>query len=480
MSISTTSSPVQAATTTPPDDANLPKGHCRYILTMPELRGQRCGCTGFTHLKDIPGITCQCGHAPCYHLQNTDPPVRAEKLAEKSEIEDLKRRIENLERELDEQQQSSLAQVRARVSELEETVDKNRSDIEADLHANFSRVWVPVQQFERKFMDMFRGFADRLAKVEAEVVRLSQQQNIIEEENIDFADRLDRLECVEDDDDENPPLTSSGRPRRISASNVTPRIAQEPQVRRSPPNRLQSEGSVPLRLMPVPRSTPTHPTWTVHISLLPDPTLPFPFEKDTNAYKRCLSRGLHQMVVISGPDSHSFVSAVNNAFRSLLKDRPWMPLQARLCDAAPLQGLPMLRTLELALLESEYDLNFLREHCAVCDADGKIDSLYIAMRSHTLSWQFLKKSPVYKEGLEESWKYDGQLDNPKLDDESAGAIVMTHIPPASGMKRCASQMSRSSSFGSASTTSDVEASRQKIQRTGLPHLVDVKRRVETV
>jgi hypothetical protein len=31
--------------------------------------------------------------------------------------------------------------------------------------------------------------------------------------------------------------------------------------------------------------------WTVHVSLLPTSSQPFPFEKDTAAYQRCLSRG---------------------------------------------------------------------------------------------------------------------------------------------------------------------------------------------
>merc|ERR1712169_99608 len=39
-------------------------------------------------------------------------------------------------------------------------------------------------------------------------------------------------------------------------------------------------------------------SWTVHVSLLPTSAQPFPFEKDTAAYKRCLSRGLHQVLVI--------------------------------------------------------------------------------------------------------------------------------------------------------------------------------------
>ncbi len=92
---------------------------------------------------------------------------------------------------------------------------------------------------------------------------------------------------------------------------------------------------------------------------------PFPFERDTNAYKRCLSRGLHQMVAISGPSADAFVSTVTATFGSLLQGRPWMPLQAESCTAEQLAGLPMLRQLDPSLLHGRYDVDFLREHCAV-------------------------------------------------------------------------------------------------------------------
>jgi hypothetical protein len=129
----------------------------------------------------------------------------------------------------------------------------------------------------------------------------------------------------------------------------------------------------------------------------------------------------------------------------------------------------MLRQLEPALVESTWDFDFLRRHCAVCDPRGKIDSLYIAMRHHTLSWHSLRRAPVYMEGLEESWAPDPLLDldntfgdGDEMDDgyrPAAGDIVS--IPT---LKRAASSISRSNSFGSAAATADGEASRVKRTR----------------
>jgi hypothetical protein len=229
--------------------------------------------------------------------------------------------------------------------------------------------------------------------------------------------------------------------------------------------------------------------WTVHISLLPTASQPFPFEKDTTAYKRCLSRGLHRMVPVRGVDSHAFAQAVEKAFSHLLKGRAWVPLQACLCEAESLLGLPMLRPLDDKLNDPKtYDQDFLRQHCAVCGPNGKIDSLYIAMKSDRLSWHFLRSSPCIEEDLEESWLYDPLLDpNDPIEDDgmdederpSAGDIV----PPLKlSLKRTALDMSHGPDLNAASPSSgDSVGNRQKIARTScVPVPVEMRRRLETV
>jgi hypothetical protein len=232
--------------------------------------------------------------------------------------------------------------------------------------------------------------------------------------------------------------------------------------------------------------------WTVHISLLPESDVAFPFERDTVAYQRCLSRGLHQMVVINGHDAEAFNSAVSKAFERLLEGRPWMPLQARLCNAESLQGLPMLRRLDDSMIHGRYDKEFLRRHCGVCDSKGTIDSLYIAMRFHKLSWPRLRNAPVYMPGLEACWAADPYLDRGGGDFDSNDSAIDDNAPSAgdimtptiTNLKRTASEISRSSSFGSAAgpgtaaitATSEGEGSRPKVARV----IPESRRRVETV
>ena len=254
---------------------------------------------------------------------------------------------------------------------------------------------------------------------------------------------------------------------------------------------------------------PSNELWTVHVSLLPTSTQPFPFERDTNAYKRCLSRGLHQMVAVNGTSADAFENAIQRAFGRTLRGRRWAPLQALPCTAERLAGLPMLRPLDSSLIDERCSLEFLRNHCAVCDTNGKIDSLYIAMREKTLSWHSIRRLPVFLEGLEPCWNYDVLLDqnDPRVDDDNENDVnssedeVMGGMsrPPAGdivatlpSLKRAASQISRSSSFGSATAATPTaasvpataaaegEGSRPKVQRIyPLPNIPEVRRSVKT-
>lgn len=151
-------------------------------------------------------------------------------------------------------------------------------------------------------------------------------------------------------------------------------------------------------------SDPGH--WIVHISLLPQ-TSPFPFERGSNFYNRCLSRGLYQLVAIDGSSEEAVESGVMQAFGRLLKGRPWMPLQAHIPDNEDNQGVPELRQPDPDLLGSKWDVEFLRAHCVVPDMDGETDSLYIALQYSSLSWRDLSREPIYLSGLEESWRIRG-------------------------------------------------------------------------
>ncbi|KAI1266739.1 hypothetical protein F5Y18DRAFT_416501 [Xylariaceae sp. FL1019] len=473
------------------DEGGLPHGQCRYILLNPEIKGHRCACVGFILNRSLPGVSCQCGHLSCYHVKTTESPP------ERGEVEDLRRRIQLLEGQLDRENPSGtgsiLNQVVQRVSDLEEQFEMNKGEVNEEMqkcYSNVSRVWHSVTQLERNqssWENRSGQYDERLDDHDDRIHRLDDRLIEIDEAAMAAEERVEVLEGKS--------MSSTSHRGRVPASgseseSISPYNRNALRTQRA----LGTKSAAPPR--PVPVSFPwsvqgrtssgvvTHQTrgsWTVHVSLLPTAAQPFPFEKDTNAYKRCLSRGLHQVIVVEGTDGESFTSAVTKAFGRLLQGREWVPLQARLCDAVTLEGLPMLRPLDASLIRGSYDLEFLRDHCAVCHPNGKIESLYIAMLQETFSWHFLRRSPMHMEGLEASWGYDALLDpDENLDDTSgeedrlaAGDIM----PLPSSLKRTASEMSRAASF---STSEGSEPPRPKLARTAcLP--VEVRRRgVETV
>lgn len=388
------------------DESKLPSGQCRFILLNPEVKGQRCACVSFTHNHALPGVTCECGHNSCYHIKSAEPPP------DRNEVDLLRRRVQQLEEQLDREHKSGLGvnfgKLVRRISELEERVDRDREEIGQEVKGCYNNVnctWLSIDELSKRqtsHENRFIGYDERLDRQDDALQGISDRLGEFNEASIALEERVEELE-----DSDASMLTSDRYSRESSSDSIRPKGCDELTTRR-PRKPIHSQALIGA---PVVRADRPTKEWTVHVSLLPAASKPFPFEKDTTAYKRCLSRGLHRMVAVCGTDSESFVAAVSKAFESVLRGREWMPLEAQVCDAAPLQGLPMLRPLDKALVgRHNYDLDFLRRHCAVCTPSGNPESLYIAPVSGSLSWQTLRASPCYIEGLEACWAADPALD----------------------------------------------------------------------
>lgn len=458
-------------------------------MVAPELKGYRCACANFSHNKDRPGAFCDCGHQACFHKKEAHVP----------DLDGLKMRIQALENQLAstnqaarEEEEHAYERMLARVSGMEEDLERSKDEFHQEIKRAYSHstpMWGAYQELKGKFESLEKQLLQANAhslEVDTTLRRLDDRQLELQDADAYLEERIDNI--MENMETEHQPVSSgrAPRPRRRSTSD-----ARRPNVPLSPlgsplgcspspcpsgQGRRQGFDGASANAFAGPPFAPTSMPfragsssassgiWTVHISLLPHSTIPMPFERNTNAYQRCLSRGLHQVVAVRGPTAEAFSHAVSKAFGPLLKDRPWMPLRARLCDAATLQGLPMLRKLEPHLIDSSYDKAFLRDNCAVCDGNGMMDSLYITMREpHVLSWHALRYAPVVVENLEESWEYDPLLDKEPYDEN---AIVDDDDQPAAGdilpalpsLKRTASDMSRSNSFGPSTA---VDGSRTK-------------------
>ena len=456
------------------DDSHLPKGDCRYILLHPEVSGLRCACVGFALNQTIPGSTCDCGHQACYHTPNKESVS-----VERYELEALKDKISSLEDELNRERYGGRGGLMDRIGRLEEMVDRTKVENEREfrsVHGRMGGVWENIVLLNKRTPN----YDDHIEALVDDIQQMRNRLIEVDDASMRVEDRVESLEQAR-----SPGLGPISRRRKAS---TPPSVALDCPSSPSKSDRAYSttsiETRVPLHFLGIDETTKVQrfrervasvgsgsQSWTVHISLLPSAAQPFPFEKDTAAYKRCLSRGLHQVIVIPDTDSYSFTNAVDVAFAANLRGRAWEPLDAQICNAPKLSGLPMLRKLEKYLIGSDYNAEFLRTHCAVCDEGGKILDLYIAMSEDTISWMELKQVSAYKDGLEESWIYDALLDGPEgmsgpLYDgtlleklPAAGDILPTFFSPT--LKRNASEISRTSSFGA---TPDGEAARAKLRR----------------
>jgi hypothetical protein len=411
---------------------------------------------------------------------------------ERRELQELKDRICLLEEELNNRRYEGGGELVMRLGNLEEQVDRTRAENDVELrgmHRRFKGVWENILGANKRIT----ACDDAIEAVIDDVHQMRTRLIDVDDATMRIEDRVDVLEHVR-------PNTPISRRRKAS---TPPSVAVDglnsPARSDMACSTTSIETRVPVRFLSSEDSSNVQrfrervasvgsgsQSWTVHISLLPSPDQPFPFEKDTAAYKRCLSRGLHQVIVIPDTDSDSFTTAVNVAFADILRGRTWEPLNAQICNAPTLRGLPMLRRMEKWLVGSDYDVDFLSKNCAVCDESGKILDLYIAMSEDTISWADLKELAPCKEGLEESWMYDTLLDGP--DSEGAKAFDGTlDRRPAAGdilpswspsLKRNAADISRTPSFGS---TPDGEASRTKFRRQCTGAAVEiVGRRAEAV
>lgn len=431
------------------DDIHLPQGECRFILLHPQVKGLRCACVGFSLNRSTPGSSCHCGHQACYHVL-----ARNESTTGDEELKDLKLRIANLEESLEQERHIGRNNLSIRLSQLEELVDKYKVEMEDEaktMYRGLEGLWNNVgflRGCARIQEDRIEFLLDATGGVKDDIATLQSRQ-------IDLDDASMRLEDQVD---------------AITASDCRSQPVVVEEIMLAQPLLVPGSADVctsPSSILGAPQA------WTVHISLLPTASQPFPFEKDTIAYKRCLSRGLHRIVVIPDRGSQYFTRTVSQEFEGLLQGRLWMPLVAKICDFETLQGQPMLRQLPANRIDSSlYNYEFLRSICATVDLKGNILDLYIAMCHDIFSWDDLKASKEYHGGLEACWTHDPVLDCLRSDDdiqsrvcldevdkESAGDIIRSWSPPTVRLKRGIAVISRRSSIGS----TDAEMKKPKLQ-----------------
>ncbi|KAJ3580403.1 hypothetical protein NPX13_g159 [Xylaria arbuscula] len=177
------------------DEEVLPSGQCRYILLNPEIKGHRCACVGFTLNRTHPGVLCLCGHSSCYHVKSTETPP------DKSEVEELRRRVQMLEGQLDRDNQmgigNALGQVVQRLGNLEEQFEASKGELSQDVkdcYGNVNRMWISFDQLDKRQATSEHRYDERLDGHDDALQRLNDRVMEIDEASMALEERIEALE----------------------------------------------------------------------------------------------------------------------------------------------------------------------------------------------------------------------------------------------------------------------------------------------
>ncbi|QPC71336.1 hypothetical protein HYE68_002088 [Fusarium pseudograminearum] len=183
----------QSASAPPGDVSQLPKGQCRYILTLPELKGHRCGCMGFHHNTSLPGATCYCGHFACFHS-----PHSIQRAGDDLSV--LKKRVKDLEAMLQQKGSYQPESLVCRISDLEETVESNEEESAMQMKAlyqNSSAAWEIIEALQErtKTLETYCGlYREQMAATRSELRELYNRQLELMDGEESLEERLHRLE----------------------------------------------------------------------------------------------------------------------------------------------------------------------------------------------------------------------------------------------------------------------------------------------
>jgi len=187
--------------------------------------------------------------------------------------------------------------------------------------------------------------------------------------------------------------------RRRGSMSLTPLI--EAEASQQPwPSVEKASGEAPIR------SEPEHvQEWDVRVILVPSKTLQFAYAVDSVAYRRCQTRGFHQDVRLPDRTSQTFVRCVEASFTTIIRLRPWMPMQ---CLRSSDMSLCPLRDAQINPALWDYEL--LEQYCLAHDKGQGGDVLYIALQHEDLSWAEIRSLPCSFGSDERCWEVDDALD----------------------------------------------------------------------
>ena len=360
-----------------PETNHLPRGECRYILPADaDGARQRCSCASFNINDTVPGTQCGCGHQAWHHVQS--PSGDFVPVEEHLQLVDRFKKLEEsqkaLQRELEKERKAR---------------EKLASDMSVMIRGSYGNMAFLRYYLDEKlefsritFEDKIEGALDRSSDALSEVDKIKVRVTDLDEACMRLEERVDL--------------------GRFPSRSLTP-LLENKTLSKSP---AIAVATLPMRSRSQEKISES---WDARLILVPKKTQHYAFPPDSKAYARCQSRGLHQDLHFEDKDSESFNKTTDGAFGSILRSRPWMPLQCLNSSDMSL-GQLNLDQRNPAL----WSYAFLESQCMANDkAQG--DVIYVALMHEELGWpDIYNLPPLFGFTDNTCWEIDEELDGKAL------------------------------------------------------------------
>ena len=350
------------------NDPQFPRGECRYIHSTPNLDGssrRRCPCQSFWLEDDIPGSTCKCGHQAWAHT--LDRPIASVPMEEHNALVE---RVNFLELELEKERQQRQEEVK---------------NLYKAIHGAYSHLALISHQMGARMLgmdDKIEAVLDQTHACHGGLKSLQEKVISVDDATMDLETRIDRLE------------SSPHTPKSASPVSEAIEILERSSMLPPPIDKIENHA------------------WTVKVMLMPQSS-GVPFAVGSVGYRRCVSRNLLRELYLADSSSSAFVSAVDNAFLKLLRNRSWMPLITYESTPRASEWRHSLRGLPADKCSPDlWDRNFLQEYCVHYEKELG-DVIYISLESGDLTWQEIRKLPRAQGVDQTCWDHASELDNPR-------------------------------------------------------------------
>jgi hypothetical protein len=367
----------------PSPDAQLPRGECTRILpgsATGDAR-QRCPCRTF-YPSTVVRTLCGCGHQAWLHEAE---PLAAVMQDEYAQVIDEVRRLKLEVKRRDEFEHEMKRELFKERMAREEHF-RIYKGIERRMYENMLHMKV-------QFDDKVEAVVDKTQEFNDQIKALQERMIMVDEASMDLENRMDRVEV-------NAGFSREPTPGALTS---TPKATPIPQL----PLLMQPQhmlGQLPIR------TDKKYPlSWSVRVIFVLRKAQKYAYDPDSNGYRRCASRKLQQNLDFPSQDSSCFANRIENAFKGILRARPWMPMSAHRPADEPFGRMALTLLPQDLIHRDVWDYPFLEDHCIAHDK-MQGDVLYVTLQYEDVTWNEIRFLPPVVGMDETCWRHDEELD----------------------------------------------------------------------